>query len=118
MKIGNIPHAKDTPMTTEPDPLEHNPQMFVSVHSPSAVFVGMKYRLDFDTIDLPQQEFKDENGHVLTKTIESGGVKVTFQYWEKSLSMDGLIRARDARRKAAAAALRSTGSAALRSTRT
>jgi hypothetical protein len=81
---------------------EHNPQTFVGVIG-SDVFVGVAKRDDFDKIDAPCiDRGENEEGHVLTKTVEGAGCAVTviFQHWIKSRTLDALIADRQAEREA------------------
>lgn len=85
--------------TADPSDYEHAPQMYVGVLSPSFVHVGMKDRADFDKIAADCDTIDNENGTILIKAVQQpGGVRVIFQYWQKSLRASAFIRRRQQQR--------------------
>lgn len=82
-------------MPTDDMRFEEAPQQFVSVPSPNFIYVGIKDRAAFDMIAaLSHDHGLNDNGHVLTKTVEQNGVRVVFQYWIKSRTVSSLLEQR------------------------
>ena len=89
------------------DRFEYRPQDFVSVITPTIVYVGIARREDFDKIAAPVKDSGEmAYGHVLTKTVgadPSTGTCIIFQHWLKSLTSAAFRADRDARIAARAA---------------
>ena len=83
---------------------EFKPSDFVSVASPTIVYIGVEKREDFDKIAAPRQDHgPNDDGHVLTKQVggfKSGEVTVVFQHWIKQKTVEALIADSAARRRA------------------
>lgn len=79
----------------------HEPADFVGVMDPRLIYVGVKRREDFDRIGTPAHDHgENDRGHVLTKVVEQDGVRVVFQYWLKTLTVEAIIADRKAREAA------------------
>lgn len=74
---------------------------FIGVHaSGTLVYVLMSKRDRFDMIAAPVTDHGEkETGHVLSKSVEGGGIYVVFQYWLKQRTIEA-IRADNEARKA------------------
>lgn len=88
------------PTKSHTDRFEHDPQEFVEVADPKLIYVGLDSRTAFDLIARPCTDHcENEKGHVLFKTVEQAGVRVVFQYWLKSLTIEAITE--DGRRRKA-----------------
>ena len=57
----------------------------VLVATQNTVYVLVDDRAAFDKIDRPARDNgPNQNGHVITKTVEQDGVLVIFQHWMES----------------------------------
>ena len=78
---------------THPHFYESRPLEFVSVTTPTLIFIGVDDRADFDKIALPLQDSgQNERGHVLVKRLgDFSGDKPTivFQHWLLSPTTEG-----------------------------
>lgn len=74
---------------------------YIGVHpGGTLVYVLMSKRDEFDMLAAPVTDHGEkEHGHVLSKSVEGGGVYVVFQYWLKQRTIEA-IRADNAARKA------------------
>lgn len=83
-----------------------NERDFVGVYpGGTLIYVLMKRRDEFDMIALPVRDSgENDNGHVLSKSLDQGGLCIVFQYWLKVRTIEA-IRADMDRDKAAAAAV-------------
>lgn len=83
----------------------HAPQEFVSVTTPTLIYIGVKDREDFDKIALPLHDAgENERGHVLVKRLgdlDGRAVTIIFQHWLKSLTSAGAARLRERKAEAA-----------------
>lgn len=74
---------------------DHRPQDYVGTSVPGLVYVGFANRQAFDRITLPMVDHgENDDGHVLTKSLEADGCRVVFQYWIKSLTAEGFLARR------------------------
>jgi hypothetical protein len=81
------------------DRFEHRPMKYTHITAPNLIYIGFDKREDFDKIDLPCMDHgENENGHVLTKSIDSP-VHIVFQFWLKALTSEALIADMHARRE-------------------
>lgn len=93
-------------MAEQIERFRYDPIIFVGVTCEGRlIFVGVKSREDFDAIDLPLTDCgENERGHVLAKSIDNGTVRIIFQHWLKSLTVEAMMADRRAREAAAASA--------------
>jgi hypothetical protein len=81
------------------DRFKHDPRDFVGVPTPTLIYVGIASREDFDKICARCFDHgENENGHVLTKRLNSGRRTVIFQYWIKSLTVEAIYADWDAKK--------------------
>jgi hypothetical protein len=101
----------DTASKQQIERFEHKPTLFVGVMpSGTYVFIGIDKRDEFDRIDAPVcDNGENQNGHVLTKSIDNGVVTVVFQYWLKSRTYEAISADMAAERVARAAAVKESG---------
>jgi len=83
---------------------ESKPTDFVSIASPTIVYIGVASRADFDKIAAECVDHGEKaDGHVLTKQtgeFKPGEVTVVFQHWIKQVTLKALIADSEARRRA------------------
>lgn len=74
---------------------------YIGVHpGGTLVYVLMSKRNEFDELAAPVTDHGEkETGHVLSKSVEGGGIYVVFQYWVKQRTIE-TIAADNAARKA------------------
>jgi hypothetical protein len=81
---------------------ESKPIEFVSVATPTTVYVGIAKREDFDRIAAPCTDHgENDNGHVLTKKVGGFGadeVTVVFQHWIKQRTLEAWVADTEAQR--------------------
>ncbi|MCC8949321.1 hypothetical protein H8A97_30520 [Bradyrhizobium sp. Arg62] len=65
---------------------------FVGVYSGgTAVYVIMKRRDEFDLLAIPAEDHgENENGHILSKSIDADGVSIIFQFVLKERTPEAL----------------------------
>lgn len=92
----------------------HEPAEFVGVDKDGEfVWIGVEEREKFDRIAAPVRDSGEtEDGRVLTKVVEQGGVRVVFQHWLKHLTTAGISEQLDRKRAAREAAAKTEAGAA------
>jgi hypothetical protein len=81
------------------DTLEHRPQTFVGVTTPTLIYVGIADREAFDRIAAPCTDHGQKpTGHVLSKSVDNGSVLVVFQYWINNMTVDAILAGGRAKR--------------------
>lgn len=72
---------------------------FIGVHAPGTlVYVLMSKRDEFDMLAAPVTDHGEkESGHVLSKSIEGGGICVVFQFWLKQRTIEAIRADNEAR---------------------
>jgi hypothetical protein len=72
--------------------LEHRPADYINVlEGGELIYIGFADRAAFDRIALPCTDHGEkDHGHVLTKSLDAGGIYIVFQYFLKSRTIEAI----------------------------
>ena len=72
---------------------------YIAVGNGKLIYILIAKRDEFDRIVLPATDSgENDNGHVLTKSLDQGGIYIVFQHWLKERTIEAIREDNEKRR--------------------
>jgi hypothetical protein len=72
---------------------------YVAVGGGKVIYILIAKRAEFDRIALPVVDNgENDNGHVITKSLDQGGLYIVFQHWLKERTIEAIGEDNEKRR--------------------